>query len=137
NKVSVDDKGVTLIAAMGRPPLAHEDDPARAIGAAQTMQMRLRRMGVHSAIGITTGQAFCGVVGTARRREYTMNGAAMPLAARLMQAAAEDILCDSATFHAARSRVVFDSLPDIVVKGREDPIPIFRPQGTVAPESVL
>ena len=27
NKISIDDKGASLIAALGLPPLAHEDDP--------------------------------------------------------------------------------------------------------------
>src|SRR4029453_14538100 len=31
NKLSVDEKGTTLVAALGLPPLAHEDDPARGV----------------------------------------------------------------------------------------------------------
>lgn len=137
NKLSVDDKGVTLIAALGLPPLAHEDDAVRAVGAAQSMQTKLRQMGVHSAIGIATGQVFCGVVGSTQRREYTMYGEVMPLVARLMQAAPEDILCDSATYQAARERLMFEALPEIIVKGKTKPIAIYRPQGTVAPGSTL
>jgi tetratricopeptide (TPR) repeat protein len=136
NKLSVDDKGVTLIAALGLPPLAHEDDAARAISAAQTMQARLKQIGTHCGIGIVTGRVFCGVVGSARRREYTMNGEVMPLGARLMQAASEDILCDAATYQAARGRLMFAALPQIVVKGRTEPVAIYRPQGTVPPGSL-
>src|SRR5207245_6254506 len=34
NKISVDDKGASLVAALGLPPLSHEDDPARGVRAA-------------------------------------------------------------------------------------------------------
>ena len=34
NKINVDDKGITIVAALGLPPFAHEDDPARGVQAA-------------------------------------------------------------------------------------------------------
>ena len=86
NKLSVDDKGTTLIAALGLPPLAHEDDPARGVQAAIATQARLQAMAVQGAIGIASGRIYCGSVGNSRRREYTMIGAAGNRAARLMQA---------------------------------------------------
>ncbi|MCA1850288.1 MAG: adenylate/guanylate cyclase domain-containing protein, partial [Acidobacteria bacterium] len=131
NKISVDDKGASLLAALGLPPLSHEDDAARGVRAALAMQADLRRGGFHSAIGVTTGQAFCGAVGSARRREYTLMGDVVNLAARLMQAAKSegDILCDEATAHAARgmSRLNFDSLPALKVKGKKERVAVYRP----------
>ncbi|MEK7277701.1 MAG: adenylate/guanylate cyclase domain-containing protein, partial [Chloroflexota bacterium] len=127
NKLSVDDKGVTLVAAMGLPPLAHEDDAARGVQAALEIQNILRQLKLRSAIGVTTGRAFCGSVGSAARREYTMVGDVVNLAARLMQAAPGDILCDGATQQAAESRVTFDSLPPITVKGKTEPVSVYRP----------
>jgi hypothetical protein len=41
NKISVDDKGASLIAVLGLPPLAHEDDPARGTRAGLSMQETL------------------------------------------------------------------------------------------------
>jgi class 3 adenylate cyclase/tetratricopeptide (TPR) repeat protein len=125
NKLSVDEKGTTLVAALGLPPLAHEDDPARGVLAALAMREALagRRVG----IGVTTGRVFCGTVGSRRRREYTMLGAVVNLAARLMQEAGEGVLCDAATAEAARSTLDFESLAPVRVKGRADPVPVFRP----------
>jgi predicted ATPase/class 3 adenylate cyclase len=149
NRIGVDDKGPVLLAALGLPPLAHEDDAVRGVQAALAMQAALRGMGWRCAIGITTGRAFCGSVGNAARREYTMMGDMVNLAARLMQAAATptndqrpttnepspsslvvgrwSILCDEATYQAAQSQVAFESLPPIKVKGKAQLIPIYQP----------
>lgn len=131
-RLGVDDKGPILIAALGLPPLAHEDDAVRGVQAALDMQAALREMGLHSAIGVTTGQVFCGAVGSERRREYTMMGRAVNMAARLMQAAQDDIFCDATTYHAARLRINFETLPPIKVKGRTEPVAVYRPLGPAA-----
>ena len=127
NKLSVDEKGITLVAALGLPPLTHEDDPARGVQAAMAMRETLAGLGRRVAIGVTTGRAFCGTVGSPRRREYTMLGAVVNLAARLMQEAGDGVLCDAATAQAARSAVAFETLAPVRVKGRADPVPVYRP----------
>ena len=129
NKLSVDDKGVTLVAALGLPPLAHENDPVRGVQAALAMHARVRALGGTASVGVTTGRAFCGTYGSPVRREYTLIGKAVNLAARLMQAAAGSILCDEATCRAAQGRIHFETLSPIAVKGRIELVPIFRPLG--------
>ena len=125
----VDDKGTVLMAAFGLPPYTHEDDAARAVQAAQLMQANLRQSGLRSAVGITSGRTFCGPMGSGWRREYTLIGAVVNLAARLMQAAPDTILCDTATYQAAQARLAFEPLAPITVKGKTDPVPVYRPQG--------
>jgi class 3 adenylate cyclase len=87
NKISVDDKGITIVAALGLPPFAHEDDPARGVQAALMIRKELTGSKVRSHIGITTGRIFCGSIGNDERREYTIIGNAVNLSARLMGAA--------------------------------------------------
>ncbi|MEW5957938.1 MAG: AAA family ATPase [Chloroflexota bacterium] len=141
NKLGVDDKGVTLVAAMGLPPLSHPDDPERGVRAAMTIQARLRQLGVKGAIGVTTGRVFCGSIGNDLRREYTMNGDVVNLAARLMQAATNDILCDAVTYQAAWASLAFEPLPPIKVKGKAEPVAIYRPlgekEGTIRRETII
>ncbi|HET7088363.1 MAG TPA: adenylate/guanylate cyclase domain-containing protein, partial [Anaerolineae bacterium] len=127
DKISVDDTGANLVAALGLPPWTHEDDAARGAQAALAIQSLLRELGLRPAIGVAGGLAFCGSVGTAARREYTMVGDVVNLAARLMQSARDDILCDAATAQAAHAQVEFESLPAIRVKGKAEPVAIYRP----------
>ncbi|HZA82944.1 MAG TPA: AAA family ATPase, partial [Actinomycetes bacterium] len=127
NKLSVDEKGTTLVAALGMPPLTHEDDPARGVLAGLELRDALARLGRRAAVGVTTGRAFCGTVGSRWRREYTMLGAVVNLAARLMQEAGDGVLCDAATAEAARPVLAFEALAPVRVKGYADPVPVHRP----------
>lgn len=154
NKITVDNYGTTLIAALGLPPLAHEDDATRGVQTALSISQALSEMGLPCAIGIASGQAFCGEIGSNYRREYTMIGGIVNLAARLMQAAQgmlKDpnklpisqrdtatqavILCDQETYSQAQQRIVFKTLQAIPVRGRSEPIPIFMPlhENTIDP----
>jgi class 3 adenylate cyclase len=137
NKIAVDDKGVSLLAAFGLPPFSHEDDPLRGILAAQDIKKIIEDLGLTAYIGVATGRVFCGVIGNEKRREYTINGDAVNLSARLMYAAGmglpvpdgsrATILCDTATFEAAKNRVGFTSLASINVRGKSQPVAIFVP----------
>jgi class 3 adenylate cyclase/tetratricopeptide (TPR) repeat protein len=133
----IDDKGSVLIAAFGLPPLSHEDDAIRAIRAATLISARLKKeLSIDASIGITTGKAFCGAVGSEERREYAMVGDIVNLSARLMAKASGIILCDRATYQSASSRFRFKSLPPITVKGKTKPIDIFSPQSELTPSRV-
>jgi class 3 adenylate cyclase len=133
NKISVDEKGVTLLAAFGLPPVAHEDDGARGVLAAMEVVERMKTLGLGCHVGITSGRVFCGAIGNATRREYTIVGQVVNLAARLVATAIRmkrddvSILCDKSTWEAARVRVGFETLEPVSVKGIEQPVAIFRP----------
>lgn len=129
NTITVDDKGVMVVGVLGLPPFSHEDDPARGVRAALEMRARLQQMGWRSALGITSGKVLVGTVGSPVRQEYNMTGDAVNLAARLMQAAEDDIFCDEITFLSAQDQIDFEELPPIPVKGKSEPVAIFRPSG--------
>ncbi len=134
NKLSVDEKGVSLLAAFGLPPRSHADDPWRALQAAIALRLELATMGAASGIGIATGRVFCGEVGNARRREYTVIGDPVNLAARLMQLAPGEILCDAETTLQLQNRYEFESSSPTSVKGKTAPILAFRPKAELARE---
>lgn len=138
NKINVDDKGITIVAALGLPPFSHEDDPARGVQAALMIRKELANLNVRSYIGVATGRIFCGSVGNEARREYTIIGNAVNLSARLMSAASQQdelidkyvvpILCDRATYDSAKDVVEFKPLPPQPVKGRTEPVEFFHAQ---------
>ena len=91
NKLLMDDKGSTLIVVFGFPPMAHQDDPVRAILTGQLLIKELKKLEVSCKVGIATGLVFAGVVGTSgSRREYSVLGDSVNLSARLMQLACTD-----------------------------------------------
>ncbi|MBN1889682.1 MAG: tetratricopeptide repeat protein [Thermoflexales bacterium] len=140
NQFIMDDKGINMIAALGLPPLTHEDDTIRGTQVALGMHARLQELGLACAIGVASGRVFCGERGNTRRREYAMIGDTVNLAARLMQAAKDlagsenlnptpAVLCDTATYHAAQAKLDLEVLPPIAIKGKSGLVAIYRPRG--------
>ena len=127
NKFLVDDKGSTLVIGFGLPPFSHEDDSVRCAIAGMALLENLRSLGLQPKIGIATGTCYSGVIGSQQRREYTIIGAVVNLAARLMQAAQDGILCDERTFEFAKARIQFESLTPIKLKGIKDAVQVFCP----------
>jgi class 3 adenylate cyclase/tetratricopeptide (TPR) repeat protein len=137
NKINVDDKGITIVAALGLPPFAHEDDPARGVLAALMIRNELASLGVHSSIGVATGRLFCGSIGNDVRREYTIIGNSVNLSARLMGTAENfpdllekayiPILCDRSTYENSKEVVEFETLLPQKVKGRPEAVEIYHP----------
>jgi class 3 adenylate cyclase/tetratricopeptide (TPR) repeat protein len=133
DKLTMDEKGLLAIAALGLPPRAHVDDPARAVAAALALREALRAAGWRPALGVATGLVFCGVVGSPRRREYTVIGDTVNLAARLMQRAEDGLLCDEATALACRGAHSFGPPLRLQLKGKAAPLLAFSPTGAPAP----
>ncbi|MBV1878125.1 MAG: AAA family ATPase [Pseudomonadales bacterium] len=127
NKLSVDDKGVSLLAAIGLPPLAHENNPDRGIKVALTINARLKKLGISSSIGVSSGRVYCGVVGSEQRREYTIMGDSVNLSARLMQNAQQGVLCDKASFKRASNEIQFSEPRRIKLKGKAHPEEVYQP----------
>jgi class 3 adenylate cyclase len=138
DSVFANDRGLTLMAEFGLPPLAHEDDALRGVQAAMDIQTELRQLDIRGAIGVATGRTFCGAIGSEVRREYTVIGNGVNLAARLMQISApNDVLCDDETYRAARPHQIFESMPSIAIKGKADLVSIHRPIGEATKHSAV
>lgn len=131
NKLSTDEKGVMFVAALGLPPLAHEDDAIRGTLAALAIHTKLAELGWKCSIGVTSGRVFCGTIGSDRRCEFTIIGDVVNLSARLMVAAKGNILCDEATYRTGRDRFHWEILPPVQLKGKAQLTPNFRPLGLV------
>jgi class 3 adenylate cyclase/tetratricopeptide (TPR) repeat protein len=128
-QIGVDDKGTTMVLAFGLPPQIHADDPLRGLHAAQTIQAGLSDQNLNSAIGVTTGRLFCGPVGNAIRKEYTLYGNEVNVASRLAQSCRRDadtILTDESTYEAAKSHVELQELPPFELRGKHALETVYR-----------
>ncbi len=130
NKLLVDDKGTVGIALFGAPPFAHLDDPLRAVRCAIDLEKAAALQNLKINIGLTTGWVFAGPVGGKNRREYTVMGDAVNLAARLMQSAAMaggGLRSDDSTHQACGTAIEWEVLPRESMKGFSVPVPVYRP----------
>jgi len=140
-------QGTKLLALFGAP-VAHEDDPQRAVSAALAMNSALQALNrrwsqklarhlppgsqtlIEHRIGITLGETFAGQAGSSTRREYTVMGDEVNLAARLMSAAKPgQILISEPVLERAGAYYVTRKVPPVRVKGKKKPIPIWQVDG--------
>ena len=124
----IDDKGCVLIACWGVPTASHPDNTRRALCAGAIIGQKLSALGMETSVGITTGNVFCGSVGSYVRREYAVIGDVVNLAARLMGKADSGLLLDEATFLSLPRylKLLMGEMKPITVKGRDKPIASYR-----------
>ncbi len=128
--------GDGLMALFGAPT-ATPSDPVNAVKAAVTMQKRVQMLNgelraegfpsVQVGIGLHTGEATVGYIGSDKRSEYTAIGDTVNLAARLEQnAMGGQILISEATKMAAGNIFPVTPLTPLSVKNRMQPVELFE-----------
>jgi class 3 adenylate cyclase/tetratricopeptide (TPR) repeat protein len=119
-------KGSKLIVTFGAP-VAHEYAPANAARFALDLNAELRRSGLDLShkIGVNGGHVFAGEVGPPFRRQYTVMGDAVNLAARLMGAAEPgEALVSHKLLEYSGPALCARELAPIKVKGKEQPVAV-------------
>ena len=109
-------------------PIAHEDDDERAIRCALEIREQLEQSGLplKQKIGINSGHVYCGDVGSPLRKEYTVIGDSVNLAARLMSIAHEGQIVIGSSSHARTTdKFVTQAQEPIKVKGKSQPVPTY------------
>jgi predicted ATPase/class 3 adenylate cyclase len=120
------DKGSYFYAAFGSP-LAHDDDPVRAVAAALELHNLPSACSFihHMQIGISEGWAYAGAYGGRTRSTYGVLGDEVNLAARLMQAARPgQILVSQRIARAIAHQYTLQPAGSIQVKGKRDIVPV-------------
>eukprot|EP01084_Bolivina_argentea_P253487 425801_1 len=173
NKLMYSDKGATVVAVFGLPPVCNFDDAARGLYAAFQIERVLKSLNgippelpehaeealklrnnianlklngfqelkVRISIGVASDRGYCGLLGCRDSRcEYGIFGDLVNLSAQLMQHAGkpkekgglgvnrDGVLCSEETKRQCDDcRIQFKKLTPIQVKGKSNPIEVFRP----------
>jgi adenylate cyclase len=107
-------------------PQALEDAAFQAVQCAQDLHEKTPDdIGLRTAISY--GQVFAGEVGGNSRKEYTVIGDAINLAARLVERAnPSEILVDSAVHERIHDQIDLETCDQLLAKGIETPVQTFR-----------
>ena len=116
-------------------PKALEDAPQKAVNTAIELRNRLHKfngdkklaipLNIH--IGINTGPVVAGMVGGSEKQDFTVMGDTVNLASRLEDASLlGQILVGPATYKATRNSFQYNSLPPIILKGKEEPVTVYE-----------
>jgi len=135
------------IIAFWNAPLTQPDHAQRAVRAAIACQQRLaelrpvfkERFGseLRMRIGLNTGEAVVGNMGSTRRFDYTMLGDAVNLAARLEgvnKVFGTEILFSEATKTRLDDNLPLRAIATVRVVGRREPVPLYTPLAVVPQE---
>jgi class 3 adenylate cyclase len=108
-----------LLACFGLPPWTYEKDALHAVKASIVFQQSLERLGLNRVpVSIATGELLLSVLGNHQRRELSLLGDVVNLAARLLHIppAQDGIVCDEATYQAAKQDVNLPSCGEFSVR---------------------
>ncbi|HEV8183341.1 MAG TPA: adenylate/guanylate cyclase domain-containing protein [Candidatus Angelobacter sp.] len=128
--------GDAVMAVFGAP-ISKGNDAAAAVNSAIQIQRLLVELNRDAAarewpelrvgIGINTGNAIAGNIGSPRRLDYTVVGDTVNTAQRLMtNAAGGQILISESTARKIGKTFDLERLPELKVKGRSEAVPVFR-----------
>ena len=129
--------GDAVMAVFGAP-VAHEDDPERAVRAALSIRDTLAEEGeLEIRIGITTGEALVALDARPNTGEGMASGDVVNTAARLQGAAPTNgILVDETTYRATERAIEYDDAAPVEAKGKAEPIAVWEARSARARVSV-
>ncbi|HEY7462333.1 MAG TPA: adenylate/guanylate cyclase domain-containing protein, partial [Gemmatimonadota bacterium] len=127
--------GDAVMALFGAP-VAHEDDPDRAVLAALDMLKVMERHAegtdtpLQLRIGINLGEVVAGTVGSGQGVQYTVMGDAVNVASRLEhEAVPNTVLVSESLARRLSGRFAVEPLGAVELRGRSEPIRTYRVTG--------
>ncbi|MCK8824082.1 adenylate/guanylate cyclase domain-containing protein [Fuchsiella alkaliacetigena] len=131
--------GDAIIAIFGAP-FPRNDDPLRAVQAALAMkkksdelqqkwQERGENITFDIGIGVNTGPAVVGNIGSPERINYTCIGDSVNVGARLESATRKtnsSILISSSTYEQVKGHFICEEIPNLTVKGKSESLTVYK-----------
>lgn len=128
NRVLTGDKGNQLHIIFGAP--VAPDSPGQAVRCALALLREKPAFITGQRIGLAVGKVFACPVGSEQRREYTVVGDVVNLSARLTQVCpANSLVIDEAALERCRTWLEYEALPPVSLKGKQEPVPLYRAVG--------
>ncbi|GAB4495449.1 MAG: hypothetical protein OHK0052_02950 [Anaerolineales bacterium] len=126
------------VLAFWNAPDPQPDHTLRAVRAALLMNRAIAQFRANTPeaalltfrVGITTGEAMVGNVGTSELFNYTVIGDTVNLAQRLQSSAPPgEIWISQPVYQAVADQILATRLPPVKVKGKEQPVEVYRLEG--------
>jgi class 3 adenylate cyclase/tetratricopeptide (TPR) repeat protein len=124
--------GDAVMALFGAP-VAHEDDPERAVRAALAIRDAIQALSeddghaLQVRVAVTTGEALIALDARPLEGEGMASGDVVNTAARLQSAApVNGVLVDESTYHATRDTIDYREAPSVEAKGKAQPITVWQ-----------
>jgi len=124
------------IMAIFNAPVEQQNSALLAVRAALEMQDKIKRIHtvhgkkipiMHAGIGINTGHAVIGNIGTKERMEYTAIGDNVNLASRLCGfAKGGQVVISQSTYNLVKDKIVAKKLGEIKVKNKAKPLTVYE-----------
>jgi len=130
--------GDSIMGVFGAP-LTFEDDAVRAVTCAIEMMNEIDRINsdlpetghkISVGIGISTGEVMAGILGSSRKKEYTVMGSPVNVASRLEKLArGGQILVCGDTYSEVKNIVLAENIGPVMLKGIDRKIDIYNIMG--------
>jgi len=125
--------GDAVMAVFGAP-VAHGDDPERAVRAALAMCAAVEELNrsdpeleLRVRIAVNTGEALVSLAASLAQGEGVVAGDVVNTASRLQEAApVNGILVGEETYRATRSVIRYEEAEPVVAKGKQEPVRVWR-----------
>ncbi|MFN0071973.1 MAG: adenylate/guanylate cyclase domain-containing protein [Chloroflexota bacterium] len=128
------------VLALFNAPLDQEQHALAAVQVAMEIQSRIRSLApaggprITCGIGVVTGEAIVGTIGTQELMNYTAIGDVVNLASRLQsEARGGEVLLAESTYRHVEEYVEAEELGLVHVKGRSEPVCVFKVSRLNAP----
>jgi len=131
--------GDAVMALFGAP-VAHEDDPERAVRAALAVRdavvelnERTPEVDLHVRVGVNTGEALVAIGASPTEGEGMASGDVVNTSFRLQAAAPVDgILVGETTYRATATTFDYRPKEPVHAKGKREPVPVWEPLGLLS-----
>ncbi len=118
--------GDAVMAVFGAP-ISHEDDAERAVRSALRILEAVEELELEVRAAVATGEAVVSLSARPEQGEGIVAGDVVNTASRLQQAApAGSLVVGEVTYRATTNAIEYEELAPVIVKGKAEPIPIWR-----------